>query len=296
MYNPDKIISMSLEEFRSVRDYINEKCGLFFDDDSKYLLEKRLSRRIHEHSLSSFREYHYFLLYDKESPSELNSITDILTTNETYFYRESYQLKAFKDEILPELISKKKDNRIKIWSAGCSSGEEPYTLAILILESKLPSSFKVEVVGSDISQRVLHSARRGIYSESSFRTMPTLYKRKYFKEMEKGKYHIIDEIKEMVTFGKINLLDKKMLNLIPTMDIIFCRNVIIYFNKDSKKKVIQSFYEKLNNSGYLLLGNSESLMSLSTSFELKHLENDMVYQKPAIKSPYEDIKRGTFKW
>jgi len=172
---------MSDEEFRAIRDYINSQCGLYFDLSSKYILEKRLSGRVREHGLSGFRQYHYFLRYDKNSAEELSSISDILTTNETYFYRESYQLLAFKDEILPEMFSAKKDKKLKIWSAGCSTGEEPYTLAMLIILSGLFSDWRVEVIGSDISQRVLHTARRGIYSESSFRTMPEEYKKRFFR-------------------------------------------------------------------------------------------------------------------
>lgn len=280
---------MSDEEFRSIRDYINRQCGLYFDLTSKYILEKRLSGRVHEHGLSSFKEYHYFLLYDKNSAEELNSITDILTTNETYFYRESYQLLAFKDEILPEILSRKKNKRLKIWSAGCSTGEEPYTLAMLIILSGLFSDWKVEVLGSDISQRVLHSARRGIYSESSFRAMPEEYRVRFFTKGDDGKSHVIDEVKKMVSFGKVNLLDGKMLSLVPDMDVIFCRNVIIYFDIETKKKVIENFYGKLYDLGYLLLGHSESLMSISTSFKLKHLKNDMVYQKPATDNSLSSL-------
>jgi chemotaxis protein methyltransferase CheR len=281
MFNdPEKTINMSDEEFFVLRDFINRQCGLYFEISSKYLLEKRLSRRIHEHQLSSFRDYHYFLLYDKSSLEEMNSVVDILTTNETYFLREEYQLKAFKEEILPAILKKKTDKTIRIWSAGCSSGEEPYTLAMLVIEAQLPIGWKVEIIGSDISQRVLQVARRGVYSKSSFRVMPDDYKERFFHKDESGKYHVNDELKEKVTFGKLNLLDSQRINLIPAMDVILCRNVIIYFDKETKKKVIDNFYNKLNEGGYMLLGHSESLMNISTSFKLKHLKNDMVYQKP----------------
>ena len=281
MFNDlEKTISMSDEEFFVLRDFVNRQCGLYFELSSKYLLEKRLSRRIHEHQLSSFRDYHYFLLYDKSRLEEMNSVVDILTTNETYFLREEYQLKAFKEEILPAILKKKSDKTIRIWSAGCSSGEEPYTLAMLVIEAQLPSDWKVEIIGSDISQRVLQVARRGAYSKSSFRVMPDDYRERFFQKGESGKYHVNDELKEKVTFGKLNLLDSQRINLIPAMDVILCRNVIIYFDKETKRKVIDNFYNKLNEGGYLLLGHSESLMNISTSFKLKHLKNDMVYQKP----------------
>ncbi|MDT8318191.1 MAG: protein-glutamate O-methyltransferase CheR [bacterium] len=281
MFNdPEKTIKMCDEEFLVLRDFINRECGLYFELSSKYILEKRLSRRIHEHQLSTFKDYHYFLLYDKNRLEEMGCLVDILTTNETYFLREEYQLKAFKEEILPEIVKKKKDKIIRVWSAGCSSGEEPYTLAMLVLEASLPSDWKVEIIGSDISQRVLQIARRGVYSTSSFRVMPDEYKEKFFHQDESGKYHVNDELKDKVTFGKLNLLDSQRINLIPNMDIILCRNVIIYFDNETKRKVIGNFYNKLNGGGYLLLGHSESLMNISTSFKLKHLKNDMVYQKP----------------
>lgn len=272
---------MSDEEFRALRDFINGQCGLYFDVSSKYLLEKRLSRRIQEHQLSSFKEYHYFLLYDRKRDEEFNYIVDVLTTNETYFLREEYQLKAFKEEILPGMHEKKKDRTLRIWSAGCSTGEEPYTLAMLVIETGLFSNWNVEIIGSDISQRVLQVARKGAYSDSSFRVTPDACKERFFVKGEDGKLHIKEEVKEMVTFGKINLLDSQRIDLIPPMDIIFCRNVIIYFNIETKKKVMQHFYRKLTEDGYLLLGHSESLMNISTSFKLRHLKNDMVYQKPA---------------
>lgn len=292
--DPEKTIKMSDEEFLVLRDFINRECGLYFEISSKYLLEKRLSRRIHEHQLSRFKDYHYFLLYDKNKQEEMGTLVDILTTNETYFLREEYQLKAFKEEILPEMLKKKKDKTIKIWSAGCSSGEEPYTLAMLVLEASLPSDWKVEIIGSDLSQRVLQIARRGVYSKSSFRVTPDEYKERFFYQDESGKYHVNDELKEKVTFGKLNLLDSQRINLIPTMDIILCRNVIIYFDNETKRKVIGNFYNKLNEGGYLLLGHSESLMNISTSFKLKHLKNDMVYQKPEEIASADKPSSGTF--
>ena len=292
--DPEKTIKMSDEEFLVLRDFINRECGLYFEISSKYLLEKRLSRRIHEHQLSRFKDYHYFLLYDKNKLEEMGTLVDILTTNETYFLREEYQLKAFKEEILPEMLKKKKDKTIRIWSAGCSSGEEPYTLAMLVLEASLPSDWKVEIIGSDLSQRVLQIARRGVYSSSSFRVTPDEYKERFFHQDESGKYHVNDELKEKVTFGKLNLLDSQRINLIPTMDIILCRNVIIYFDNETKRKVIGNFYNKLNEGGYLLLGHSESLMNISTSFKLKHLKNDMVYQKPEEIGNVDKPSNGTF--
>jgi chemotaxis protein methyltransferase CheR len=269
------------DEFRLIRDLIYSHCGLFFDTDSKYLLDRRLLPRIAHHRLSGFREYYQFLKYDRRKDEELSDIMDILTTNETYFFREGFQLKAFTDEIIPELMElKQRERTLRIWSAGCSTGEEPYTIAMLLLELDCFHGWRIEIVGSDISQRVVQHARKGIYTKSSFRCTEERYLNRFFTEVEGG-YRIGDDVRELVTISHMNLFDGNRLALLGKMDLIFCRNVIIYFDNDSKKRVIESFHNTLRSGGYLLLGHSESLMNISTAFALRHLKNDMVYQKTA---------------
>jgi chemotaxis protein methyltransferase CheR len=270
---------LSEEEFRLIRDLIYNHCGLYFDADSKYLLDRRLLPRLAQHSLAGFREYYQFLKYDRRKDEEIADIMDILTTNETYFFREGFQLRAFTDEILPELMQlKQRDKALRIWSAGCSTGEEPYTIAMLMLELGCFQGWRIEIVGSDISQRVVQHARKGIYGKSSFRATEQRYLDRFFSEGEGG-YRINDEVRELVTITHMNLFDANRLALLGKMDVIFCRNVIIYFDNDSKMRIIESFYNTLRGGGYLLLGHSESLMNISTAFALKHLKNDMVYQK-----------------
>ncbi|HJV64357.1 MAG TPA: protein-glutamate O-methyltransferase CheR [Geomonas sp.] len=269
------------EEFRLIRDLIYNHCGLYFDADSKYLLDRRLLQRVTLHGLSGFREYYQFLKYDRRKDEEISDIMDILTTNETYFFREGFQLKAFTEEILPELIQfKQREQTLRIWSAGCSTGEEPYTIAMLMLEMNCFKGWRIEIVGSDISQRVVQHARKGIYTKSSFRCTEEHYLRRFFTPVEGG-YRINDEVRELVTITHMNLFDANRLALLGKMDVIFCRNVIIYFDEASKKKVIEAFHNTLRGGGYLLLGHSESLMNISTAFALRHLKNDMVYQKTA---------------
>jgi chemotaxis protein methyltransferase CheR len=269
------------EEFRLIRDLIYNHCGLFFDQDSKYLLDRRLVHRLAHHNLAGFREYYQFLKYDRRKDEEISDIMDILTTNETYFFREAFQLRAFTEEILPELkIAKQRERTLRIWSAGCSTGEEPYTIAMLMLELDCFKGWRIEIVGSDISQRVVQHARKGIYSKSSFRSTEERYLKRFFTEAEGG-YRICDEVRELVTISHMNLFDANRLALLGKMDVIFCRNVIIYFDLASKKRVMESFYNTLRGGGYLLLGHSESLMNISTAFALKHLKNDLVYQKMA---------------
>ena len=284
MFDREDTIPLSEDVFRLLRDIIREYCGLYFDDDSRYLVEKRLSRRVRMRHLDNFRDYYRFILYDRNSRDELTEIMDVLTVNETYFFREQNQLRAFSEEILEELKEKNKAKRtLRIWSAGCSTGEEPYTIAMLINEKESFAGWDIEIHGSDINQRVLQVARRGIYRKNSFRTTEFYYKSRYFVEEEEGAYKISDSIKKLVTFSYLNLLDPYKTRFLGKMDVILCRNVLIYFDGVSRKKVIDNFYDRLVDDGYLLLGHAESLMNISTAFALKHLRNDMVYRKPSEK-------------
>ncbi|HSB34104.1 MAG TPA: protein-glutamate O-methyltransferase CheR [Nitrospirota bacterium] len=278
----EQITSLPDDVFRLLRDFIHGYCGIYFDDGSKYLLERRLARRLELHRLKSFEEYYHFLRYDRKREEELTALIDNLTTNETYFFRENAQLHAFSEEILPDLRERLADrNTLRIWSAGCSTGEEPYTIAILLLESgDWWRDWQVEIIGSDINQRVLHTARKGVYKKGSHRATDPRMLAKYFTLDEKGDYRVIDRVKELVSFSYVNLLDPHKTSLIGGVDVIFCRNVIIYFDREAKKKVIESFYHKLRDGGYLLLGHSESLINLSNAFVLRTLKHDMVYQKP----------------
>jgi chemotaxis protein methyltransferase CheR len=273
---------MTEEEFRLIRDIIYSHCGLFFDSDTKYLLEKRLAKRLPLNQLKDFKEYYHFLKYERRKDQEMSDLMDILTTNETYFFREAFQLKALTEEILPEIKAakeKKGDKTLRIWSAGCSTGEEPYTIAMLILEMGCFQGWRVEIIGTDISHRVLQHSRKAVYGKSSFRATEDHYIRSFFHEQDNGN-KVNDEVRELVTISHLNLFDQNRLALLGRMDVIFCRNVIIYFDQAAKKKIIESFNRMLHDGGYLLLGHSESLMNISTAFVLKHLKNDMVYQKP----------------
>jgi len=278
--NKEETIPLPEDVFRLLRDIIKDYCGIFFDDSSKYLLERRLSRRLALHHMDDFRDYYRFLLYDKQKDEEFAAVMDILTVNETYFFREEGQFKALSEEILRELRRDKKDRTLRIWSAGCSSGEEPYTIAMLILEQgALFEDWNIEILGSDINQRVLQTARKGVYRKNSLRNTEEYYIQKYFKE-EDGLYRIGDNVKKLVNFSYLNLLDPLKVKFVGTMDVVLCRNVLIYFHLDAKKKVVENFAGRLADGGYLLLGHAESLMNISTAFTLKHLRNDMVYQKP----------------
>ncbi|PLX82605.1 MAG: chemotaxis protein CheR [Desulfuromonas sp.] len=277
-------IPMDQEEFRLLRDLVYQHCGLHFTEDSKYLLEKRLGKRVRHHRLKNFKEYYYLLRYNQDKDQEFTEVINVLTTNETYFFREDFQLKTFTDEILPEIRRRKEtlgEKRLRIWSAGCSTGEEPYTIAMLLLDDPSFHDWQIEIVGTDISQRVLQLARKGEYGDSSFRSTEPSYKRRFFTEVN-GKFQIADRVKNLVSISHLNLFYSSRVALLGTMDVVFCRNVIIYFDLAAKRRVVEGFHNRLRPEGFLLLGHSESLMNISNAFVLRHYTHDMVYQRPGL--------------
>jgi len=276
----DPIHVLSLERFRLLRDMINEKSGLYFSDDNRFLLESRLGDRLARLGLGSFDEYYHLLKYYPDADDEMDEIIEVLTTNETYFFREEYQLRSFAADVLPMFARKfARKRRLSIWSAGCSSGEEVYTIAMILLESKLFEGWDLRVIGNDISERVVRKARRGVYGPSSFRAARPDMVKKYFTETTDG-LRISDEVRSICHFGQSSLLNRDGLIFVGRVDAVFCRNVLIYFDKKSKLDAISIFYKHLNPGGYLLLGHTESLINLSTAFELAHLSEDLVYRKP----------------
>ena len=275
----DHHLDLPDDVFRLLRDAIYRRTGLWFAESSKYLLQKRLSPRAREMNFDSFQKYFYFLQYDTRSDSEFDLIYDLVSTNERYLFREPAQLSAFIEEIVPDVLSRKTVKKIRVWSAGCSSGEEPYSIAMLLDASGYYDHAAFEIFASDISQQALARARIGVYRESAFRATDPQLRDKYFVRQGESSWRVSDEIKNRVSFGRLNLYEEGRVALVGYVDVIFCRNVIIYFDEASKKVVVNNFYNRLAEGGYLLLGHSESLMTLSTQFKLKHLKNDMVYQK-----------------
>jgi chemotaxis protein methyltransferase CheR len=277
--------TMTEEHFRLLRDLVHEHCGLTFGDETRYLLERRLAPRLEALGLPSFGEYHRFLRYDPGREAELEEAVDLLTTNETYFYREPYQLNAFAREILPACAQTLEgERRLRILSAGCSTGEEAYTLAVLVRDAKLFEGWDVEIVGVDISRRCLAAARAGAYGEHAFRNVEAEPMRRWFR-LRGGKWVIDDAIRRMVRFTRENLLDPGPISSIARVDVLFCRNVMIYFDLSSRRRVLRRFHRALRDGGWLLLGHSESLLNVTADFEIVHLKSDLVYRKPLRAAP-----------
>src|SRR5205085_9815893 len=194
--------------FRLLREQIYKRSGMWFSDTSKYLLQKRLSPRAKELNFDTFQKYFYFLQYDPRADAEFDQIFDLVTTNETYFFREPQQLQAFVEEIVPDTLSRKAVKKIRIWSAGCSSGEEPYSLAILLQDAGWYEHASFEIFASDINQQVLDKARKGHYRDNAFRATSPQLREKYFTKENDGTWRVIDEIRNRVSFGRLNLYDE----------------------------------------------------------------------------------------
>ncbi len=283
-------LGMTDREFRWFAELVRSHCGLTFTPETRFLLERRVARRMRELSITSLSAYQYELRQDSKRDGELAELIDELTTNETYFFRERSQLRALMAEILPEALVARRERGsgpVSVWSAGCSSGEEPYSLVILAREAGFDPQRDLRVYASDISRRMMKRARAGNYREASFRETEPALREKYFEEKD-GTWTVSDAVKKCVDFIHLNLTDRSRIALLGSMDVILCRNVMIYFDADTKREVIGTFENKLRAGGHLLLGHSESLINVTSGLELRHLKSDLVYRKPVTGFPRRD--------
>jgi chemotaxis protein methyltransferase CheR len=271
---------MTTEEFKVLRDLVNERCGLYFAADARFGFERRVRERMTALGLAAPTEYLRQLRTDPGGEAELQELFDALATKETYFFREEYQLTAFREQVLPQLLDDSRARkRLSLWSAGCSTGEEAYSLAILLLESGKLDGWNTRVHGTDLSRRCVAVARKGVYADGSFRTTSEERKRRYFVEREDGT-HVCDALRAMCQFGLMNLAQMQHSPKFVQLDAVFCKNVLIYFDAASRQRVLDGLFERLRPGGYLLLGHAESLLNEATRFEVVHLRGDVVYRKP----------------
>ncbi len=274
---------MTRQEFIALRDFVYAKCGIYFQESKQYYLENRLGRRLTELKVSSYGAY-LDLLQGARGRDELKQLFIEITTNETSFWRNPPQIEAFQRIVLPEvagLVRARGANRLRIWSAACSSGEEPYTLAIVAQES-LDTTLKgltVEIVGTDISEKVLEQARAATYGSYTLRNLTPQQLRQHFNAKEGDTFEVKPELRRMVQLKHLNLVEYQDYRSLGTFDVVFCRNVLIYFDDNVKAKVIKGFHEQLASRCYLLVGHSESIHSFNTGFELLHFSKAMGYRK-----------------
>ncbi len=270
---------MSDDLYRRFCGLIHDQTGLHFNETSRFFVEKRIEGRLSSLQMENSEEYFQYLRFDPDRSIEWDALIVAVTTNETYFMREERQLRCFQRDILPALLERSSSGRVRIWSAGCSSGEEPYSLAILLKETRGAHDGATDIYATDINTRVLAKAREGVYTENSFRTTDQAFKEKWFTEAGPGHWRVKDDLRHGITFSRFNLFELERYSILAPFDVIFCRNVIIYFDLEVKAKVVERFYDRIKPKGYLLLGHSESLISVTDKFKLVHLPTDLVYVK-----------------
>ncbi len=280
---PGLKLTLSLKSFETWRKYIYDSTGIYFQDNKKYLLESRLQKRIIHLGIKTFEEYLDFVKFNPSGSAEIKYLYEAITINETFFFRNQPQLDALVTTILPEIISSKQKlgkNKIRIWSAASSSGEEAYSIAMMIndlIKPKYPN-FDYGIVGTDISNAVIDTAKRGIFKEYSVRNTPAYYLKKYFKANGTA-FELDHKIKSMATFKLLNLYDDLSMRTMINFDVIFCANVLIYFDQTSKIKVINHLYNSLLKGSYLFIGYSETLHGISKAFKLTSFPKTIGYKK-----------------
>jgi chemotaxis protein methyltransferase CheR len=274
---------ISDDEFRLFRDFIHEECGLYFADNKMGFVSSRIGKRLAAKSIGSFyRYYRYLKQRGNEQEEELLQLLDVLTINETSFFRNQPQFEVLEQVALPELIrlkSESRDHSLRIWSAGCSSGEEPYSIAISVIEQLATrSSWDVRIYASDLSLSALEKATAGIYPESKLQDMDRRRRRRFFDPCSDG-YRVKDELRRLVIYDFHNL---KHENGLGDLDIVFCRNVLIYFDPEEQKKVVGKLNRALRPGGYLFLGHSESLQGANAELKFVHHSRGTAYKKVGV--------------
>lgn len=278
---PPSRLEMNQSQFNALSKIIYDRSGIHFPDAKKYILESRLSHRLGELELDSFDQYIALLSMGPYQQDEFQEMFNRITINETSFFRNDAQLDVFEKRVLPELLeARARTKRLRIWSAACSTGDEPFTLAILIhrtLGVRL-ADWKVEILGTDISERALNVASEGKYTSYSIRTTPKMVLDRYFTSDGRN-FQLKPEIRQMVSFEKHNLKDRLAAKRHGTWDVIFCRNVLIYFDDAMKKQVVQMFSEQLADDGTLFIGHSERIKDISDRFEQVPIPQGFCYTK-----------------
>ena len=279
---PGKVIPLSGHLFDKIRLLIRDKTGIYFQDNKQYLLQSRLKTRLTQLNLDSFESYFEYLSHPANK-AEFGRMVSAITINETYFFRSQEQFNIIQNTILPRLIEHKQETPnpvIKIWSTACSTGDEPYTLALIInhyFKKRYPK-YRFEILASDIDTDIIAKAKRGLYSAYAVRNIPSFLLNAYFSKNNET-FQISDEIRQMVTFKKINLSDRLEMIRIHGVDLAICANVLIYFPSDIRQNVVNSIYNCLNSSGYFMVGFSETLFGINHPFMQLRDGKNTTYQK-----------------
>jgi chemotaxis protein methyltransferase CheR len=268
-------------DFLKFREFFYRKTGIHFDENKRYFVDKRLVDRMEATGATSFREYFVALRFESQG-LELQHLVNAMTVNETYFLRESYQFDCMSNSLLDELVTRKRGNEpLRIWSIPSSTGEEPYSIAMHLLE-RWPGIHRhdVEILSSDIDTQVLDAAQRGIYSSRSVANLPKQWLDKYFTRRNDNEWAISRDLVAAVEFTRVNLSDPKDTQRFRDIDLIFCRNLLIYFDDVSRRAAAEAMYDALSPGGFICLGHSESMSRISALYRVRRFADAMVYQKP----------------
>jgi chemotaxis protein methyltransferase CheR len=272
-------LELTDSEFERISRFVYDQCGINLNEGKRELVKARLGKRIRHGQFQSFRDYYQHVIGD-DTGREIVHLLDSISTNFTFFFREQKHFDYLRFEFLPELIDRKrgKDSSIRVWSAGCSSGEEPYSIAITILDAiESPRAREVVILATDISTKVLKTAEAGIFHEERIRSLPSPLVKKHFLKGDhrwKDYVKVKDRVKRSVQFKRLNLMDP--FNFKEPFDCIFCRNVMIYFDKKTQADLVNRFYDRLGQGGVLFIGHSESLTGIPHSF---HYVRPAIYRK-----------------
>jgi chemotaxis protein methyltransferase CheR len=259
------LVSMGNREFASLSRFIYEQCGIKMPEAKRTMLEGRLQKRLRALSMKSFADYTEYLFSAEGIRNELVHMIDMVTTNKTDFFREPDHFHYLRDRVLPEWCEKYNGRRLLIWSAGCSTGQEPYTLAMVLSDfAARHPGFDYQILATDISTRVLEQAQKAVYTETVLEPVPTAMKSRYLlrsKDRQSGLARIVPELRAKIKFRRLNFLEDDF-GIREPMDIIFCRNVIIYFDRETQSRLLKRFYGHLRPGGHVFMGHSETLSGL----------------------------------
>jgi chemotaxis protein methyltransferase CheR len=273
-------ISLSKDEYQKICDFVYRKSGIFLDEKHYDKIVKKLEKRYDDIDVSTFRQYFYKLRFDDNNGKEIQELMNAITVNETYFFREKYQFEVLVKYILPELDKIRPVNQpLRILSSPCSTGEEAYSIAIYLMEDdNIINRRDIEIIGIDINSSVITKARSGIYNDRSVHDIPKPVFNKYFQDSRMG-YKISQDITDAIRFDVVNVFDKKAMKDLGQFDVIFSRNMLIYFDDASRKEVAMTFYDILKSGGYVLLGHAEYMNRIVSVFNVKKFDTTLVYQK-----------------
>jgi chemotaxis protein methyltransferase CheR len=278
----DAGIPVTEDDFRRLAEFLYRRTGMVLTEGKRYFVERRLRERMTALDARSFSEY--FTRLRNNFADEIEHFINAFTVNETYFYREDDHFRCLIKDLLRLRIAGSSHNTLRIWSIPCSTGEEPYSIAIWLLEN-WPSvdTYNIEIVGSDIDTRVLEAARLGLYGERALMRVTPELAAKYFQRMKDDQWQLIDDIRESVHLSRVNVLDVADTQRQGRFDVIFCRNMLIYFDEASRRRAAENLYECLLPGGFICLGLTESMSRISSLFEVCRFDDAVVYQRAAVQ-------------